>query len=42
MLNEYKESRRQSSSPLQFHNLETAFLAFCTADLGLRSKTQSF
>ena len=30
------------SYPLQSHNMKTLFLALCTADLGLRSKAQSF
>ena len=39
---EFASHERLSSCPLQFHNLETTFLAFYTTDLGLRSKTQSF
>ena len=34
--------RQMGKCPFHFHDLDTLFLAFCIADLGLRSKTQSF
>ena len=39
---EYASLESLGSCPFQSHNLETLFLAFCTADLGLRSKKRSF